>query len=294
MAKKLTYVDLFCGAGGFAYGFDSAGFKNVFSIDFDKNFSKTYRRNFPSHHLIERDISLLSKKEIKKIIGNTQIDVVIGGPPCQGFSIAGNIGRRFLDDERNKLFNEFVRVVSVIKPRFFVMENVARLFTHNKGKTKEEIISSFNKIGYDVECTILNSADFGVPQLRRRVIFFGKPRTSDSSISFPKKNMEKYKNTKEAIGDLAPLEAGQSSDKFFNHVAMKHSEQMLKKMKFVSEGGNRREIPHKIRPKKGDVRKYIRYNSSMASITVTGDMRKFFIFRRNGHSHERISEVAVL
>lgn len=99
--------------------------------------------------------------------------MIIGGPPCQGFSIAGNIGRKFVDDPRNRLFKEFVRFVKVIKPKFFVMENVARLYNHNKGKTRQEIITDFENLGYKVACKILNSADYGVPQVRKRVIFIG-------------------------------------------------------------------------------------------------------------------------
>jgi DNA (cytosine-5)-methyltransferase 1 len=97
--------------------------------------------------LIEKDICNVSDNEIKKLIKGEKIDVIIGGPPCQGFSIAGNIGRKFIDDPRNQLFKEFARVVKVVKPTFFVMENVARLYTHNKGETRKEIVSTFKEMG---------------------------------------------------------------------------------------------------------------------------------------------------
>lgn len=280
MSKKPTYIDLFCGAGGLSKGFDNAGFVNIFSIDFDKNFCKTYKRNFPEHYLIEKDISLLSKKEIKKIIKNNKVDVIVGGPPCQGFSIAGNIGRKFLDDDRNKLFNEFVRIVKIVNPKIFLMENVARLLSHNNGKTIEEITFSFNNIGYDVEYKILNSADYGVPQVRKRILFIGT-KNKNIKISFPEKTMKKYKTVREALQDLPSLKSGKSSNKIPNHEAMKHSVQMLEKMKFVSNGGNRTQIPEAIRPQKGDIRKYIRYNSNTPSITITGDMRKVFHYSQN-------------
>ncbi len=128
-----TVVDLFAGAGGFSLGFEREDFKNLFSVEFNKFASQTYRRNFPSHKLLESDIKQISDETIKSLVQGLFVDVIIGGPPCQGFSLAGNIGRKFIDDERNYLFKEFVRFVEVINPKMFVMENVARLATHNKG-----------------------------------------------------------------------------------------------------------------------------------------------------------------
>ncbi|KGO85980.1 modification methylase [Flavobacterium rivuli WB 3.3-2 = DSM 21788] len=278
MEQNLTYIDLFCGAGGFSLGFEKMGFENLFSLDIEPSFCNTYKANFPSHTLIEKDIFNLANDEIRYILDGKDVDVVIGGPPCQGFSIAGNIGRKFVDDPRNHLFKEFARVVSIVKPKYFVMENVARLYTHNKGETRDEIISVFKELGYQVQCQILNSADFGVPQIRKRVIFIGS-RLSDY-IKFPEKSINKYKTVKDAIDDFPKLESGQLSD-IQNHVAMKHSEQMLTKMSFVNDGGDRYQIPEKLRPLTGDVRKYIRYNSSQPAICITGDMRKVFHYSQN-------------
>jgi DNA (cytosine-5)-methyltransferase 1 len=278
MRKELTYIDLFCGAGGMSLGFDEVGFKQVFSIDKEHSFCSTYRYNFPHHVLIEKDIASLSKSEIFDLTGNMPIDLIIGGPPCQGFSMAGNIGRKFVDDSRNQLFKEFAKVVDIVRPSYFVMENVARLFTHNNGKTKEEIIELFKKMGYNVVCKVVNTADFAVPQVRNRVLFIGN-RLSNN-IYFPEKKVDKYTTVKDAIGYYPNLSSGENST-IPNHVAMKHSEQMLKKMSYVSDGGNRTEIPEIIRPKSGDVRKYIRYDSNLPSVCVTGDMRKIFHYEQN-------------
>ncbi|MBS1760345.1 MAG: DNA (cytosine-5-)-methyltransferase [Bacteroidetes bacterium] len=278
MSNQLTYIDLFSGSGGFSLGFDNKGFQNIFSIDIEPSFCETYKFNFPNHNLIEKDICQLSDEEIKYLKEVDDIDVVIGGPPCQGFSIAGNIGRKFIDDPRNKLFKEFVRVVKVVKPKFFVMENVARLYNHNKGETRKEIINDFEKLGYKVECKILNSADYGVPQIRKRVIFIGT--VYNQKIEFPKKTTDKYLTVKEAIYNYPILSAGEESI-IPNHVAMAHSNQMLEKMSYISDGGNREEIPLKLRPKSGDVRKYIRYKSDEPSVCVTGDMRKIFHYEQN-------------
>ena len=278
MKTKLKYIDLFSGAGGFSLGFDNKGFQNVFSIDIEPRFCETYKHNFSNHQLIEKDICELSDSKIKYLKEFDEIDVVIGGPPCQGFSIAGNIGRKFVDDPRNRLFKEFVRVVKVIKPKFFVMENVARLFTHNKGETRNEIIQDFEKLGYNVDCKILNSADYGVPQVRKRVIFIGT--STNQKIEFPPKELGNYISVKEALSKYPKLESGEESS-IPNHIAMSHSEQMLNKMSYVSDGGDRNEIPVKIRPTSGDVRKYIKYASDKPSVCVTGDMRKIFHYEQN-------------
>ncbi len=278
MKDKLKYIDLFSGSGGFSLGFDNKGFQNVFSIDIEPSFCDTYKFNFPKHQLVEKDICNLSDSEIFNLKEFEEIDVVIGGPPCQGFSMAGNIGRKFIEDPRNKLFKEFVRVVQVIKPKFFVLENVARLYNHNKGETRKEIIKDFQNIGYKVDCKILNSADYGVPQVRKRVIFIGTKHNQE--IIFPEKSVKEYLTVKDVLDCYPILESGEKST-IPNHIAMNHSKQMLEKMKFVKDGGSREEIPVNIRPKSGDIRKYIRYKSDEPSVCVTGDMRKIFHYEQN-------------
>ena len=215
------------------------------------------------------------------MVKDKTIDVVIGGPPCQGFSMAGNIGRQFIDDPRNHLFKEFVRVVKLVKPKCFVMENVARLYTRLKGKTRKEIIKNFEDLGYVVEARIVCAADYGVPQIRNRVLFIGKHTDNIMyKIQFPKKIIGNPPSIKDAIDKYPPLNSGESSD-IPNHEAMTHTPQMLKKMSYVKDGGNRYDIPEAIRPQKGDVRKYIRYDSSRPSICITGDMRKVFHYNQN-------------
>ena len=276
--NKYKYIDLFAGAGGMSLGFDEAKFENVLAVEYDECFAETYRFNFPKHNLKIADIKSISNEEIKKIVGNKKIDVIIGGPPCQGFSIAGKIGRNFIDDERNRLFKEFVRFVEVIKPRIFVMENVAALKTHNKGKTIEEIVKEFERVGYTVKYDVLNAVNYGVPQQRRRIFIIGT-LNKENKFNFPKK-VTKQITIAEALKDLPELKSGESSD-IPNHNAMNHSKQMLEKMSYVKDGGDRNDIPEDIRPKSGDIRKYIRYNSNEPSICITGDMRKVFHFNQN-------------
>ena len=279
--KKYTYVDLFSGAGGFSLGFEWAGFKNIFSVEYDHEICKTYRHNFPDHQLIECDITQLNDETILNLVKNKPVDVVIGGPPCQGFSMAGNIGRTFTDDPRNHLFKEFVRVVSLVRPKCFVMENVARLYTRLKGETREEIIRNFEALGYVVKAGIVCAADYGVPQYRNRVLFIGKLSDDDMvQIPFPSKIKNATPTIKDAIDKYPPLISGESSN-IPNHEAMVHSSQMLEKMSYVKDGGNREDIPENIRPLKGDIRKYIRYDSTKPSICITGDMRKVFHYNQN-------------
>lgn len=278
MEVSLNYIDLFSGAGGFSLGFDRQGFKNIFAIDKESNFCKTYRHNFEKHLLLEKDICQLSEEEIRYHLKEQKVDVIIGGPPCQGFSMAGHIGRKFIDDPRNRLFKEFVRLVKIVKPRFFVMENVARLYNYRNGQLRQIIIKDFNSLGYKVDCRILNSADYGVPQIRSRAIFIGS--IYDKDIIFPEKEVQTYKTIKQALSKFPKIESGESSE-IPNHVAMSHSKQMLEKMSYISDGGSREQIPEEIRPTSGDIRKYIKYASDKPSVCVTGDMRKIFHYEQN-------------
>lgn len=276
-----NYIDLFCGAGGLSLGFENAGFENVFAVEMNPNFAKTYLRNFSGHNLIVDDIRNIDNNTIKKLVENNEVDVIIGGPPCQGFSIAGNIGRTFIDDERNRLFKEFVRFVTCIQPKMFVMENVATMATHLKGKTINTIVDAFKRAGcgYKVKYKVLNSVNHGVAQERRRIVVVGIRSDIDSSFLYPKEHKELL-TIKDVIDDLPKLISGQESN-IPNHIAMKHSIQMLKKMNYVKDGGNRMDIPEELRPKSGDIRKYIRYDSTKPSICITGDMRKVFHYEQN-------------
>lgn len=275
--KKYTMIDLFSGAGGMSLGFEKAGFQTLFAVEFDEQFANTYKNNFDKTPVIKKNIKELDNTEITELLKDTKVDLIIGGPPCQGFSIAGHIGRKFLDDERNQLFKEFLRFVNFIKPKIFVMENVASLATHNKGKTLEEIKAEINSIGYDITYDVLNSVHYGVPQERRRIFIIGTK--GENSFDFPSKS-EKIYTVKDAIGDLPPLKSGEPSS-FPNHNSMNHTKQMLDKMSYIKDGSTRNDIPFDLRPRTGDIRKYIRYNSQKPSYCVTGDMRKIFHYSQN-------------
>lgn len=210
--EKPIVIDLFCGAGGMSEGFRQAGFNVVCGIDFDKDACQTHRTNFPEAATIEGDITQLSIEDIEQAMNYSRdsVDVVIGGFPCQGFSMAG---KRWVDDPRNQLFREFVRVVDGFQPSVFVAENVVGLVSMAEGQFVREIKESFNAIGYEVEVKILNSDDYGVPQRRRRAIFIGNRVGVPITFPLPTHSkdgldLKSFVTVGEAIDDLPLLVEG--------------------------------------------------------------------------------------
>ena len=208
--KKLKILSLFAGAGGMDLGFKNAGFDVIWANDFDPDSVKTYKRNFGDHIVLG---------DIEKIRTNNMPDnpdVVIGGFPCQGFSIA-NLGRS-VDDSRNKLYKQMLRVIRAKKPKYFVAENVEGILTLGKGAVIQKILKDFKSIGYKVDYKLLNAADYGVPQARKRVFIIGnrlgldnpyptqthQTPTKRKDILFDSQ-LENYVTTKEAIGFLSKV-----------------------------------------------------------------------------------------
>lgn len=198
-------LDLFCGAGGLSLGFEWAGYKVVAANDNFKQACDTFRFNNSDTTFLEGDItSNLIKKELISISKQRGVDIVVGGPPCQGFS---NAGKRMIDDPRNSLYKEFVTIVKTIKPKVFVLENVEGIMTINDGKTFEEIKSNFSDLGYNVAGHKMHAVNFGVPQKRKRVIIIGVVK-GDPEKCFPEpiiKDEKKYITVNNAIGDLPDI-----------------------------------------------------------------------------------------
>ena len=261
----MNVIDLFSGCGGLGLGFKWAGFNTVLASDVDENCEKTYTYNFKDVPFIREDLGKISSKQIKKIV-NVNIDVVIGGPPCQGFSLANKNRNKVKDDPRNELFYEFVRVVKDLQPKAFVMENVRGLLSMKKGQViklmKEEFENS--GIGYNVEFKILLASDYGVPQNRQRVIMIGIRKDLGQFPEFPEKSYVRPLTVWEAISDLPQIHSSQGEEKMtyktkpqneyqefvrensvsvYNHIAMKHTQRLIDRFKVIKAGQSLAHVP---------------------------------------------------
>lgn len=196
---ELNAIDLFCGCGGLSYGFERAGYNILLGIDNDKKALETFELNHKGSKSICGDITEVTyEKDIKPLIGDKKIDVIIGGPPCQGMSLSGP--RKF-DDPRNKLYLSYIRLVDEIRPRAFVIENVPGLVGLFGGQIKDSIISKFTEMGYSIQYRIMCAADYGVPQNRRRVVFVG---LQEGEFEYPEP-VKEVVTCSMALSDLPPL-----------------------------------------------------------------------------------------
>ena len=197
--NSYNVIDLFSGAGGMGLGFKEAGFNIIVANDIFKEAATTYRHNHPATPFIEGSITDLSiKNEIISTAKGKSVDVVIGGPPCQGFSLAG---KRLSDDPRNFLYKEFVEIVEILSPQLFVMENVPGILSSNKGKTFESIKKEFSLLGYNVEAQQLMASDYGIPQKRKRVFIVGL-KGNNPNFNPPKCTNENYTTVHDALSDI--------------------------------------------------------------------------------------------
>ncbi len=233
--KELFAYSLFSGGGGFHIGLKKAGFKVLVANDIEPTAEETHKKNWPKTPFLCKDIRLVSGKELLKLAGGIKPDFIFGGPPCQGFS---TLGAKLSSDPRNNLFNHFVRVVEELGPKCFLFENVKSLTTMYNGQYKEYIIKQFEEIGYSVSCKILNAADYGVPQHRHRVFFFGTKLKQHFDFPAPlfgpkSEGSKPYKTLGEAIMDLAKLKEKDIP----NHIALEHSEIVVSRYKLIKEGG---------------------------------------------------------
>jgi DNA (cytosine-5)-methyltransferase 1 len=172
--SQMTFVDLFCGAGGLSRGLEMAGLQGICGLDFFKEAGMTYQRNF-HHPFVYGDITLQESKDkfyetVKKQLNGRKLNVVAGGFPCQGFSMAGN---RIVDDPRNSLYKEMLEIVKNLQPDFVICENVKGLRSMLGGAVERKIIEDYKAIGYEMNVTTLCAADYYTPQKRERVIFIG-------------------------------------------------------------------------------------------------------------------------
>lgn len=230
-----NFIDLFSGAGGLSCGLVMAGWTPIGSVEIMEQAVSTYKYNFVDKKGFEENVETQDiresdvKRHLYDSVWGKNIDLIVGGFPCQGFSMAGN---RIVTDKRNTLYLDMLEIVDHLRPKVVVMENVPGLRSMLGGKVEEKIINDFENIGYKINVTVLNAADYYTPQTRKRVIFIGNRIGVDNYHPKPILTPDKYVTTKEAIEDLMT----HKEDSLFNHVPTTHSKEMQKKLLNVKEG----------------------------------------------------------
>lgn len=302
--KEYNVLDLFCGCGGLSRGFIDAGFTVKLGVDFDDMALKTFAYNHEDAKAMKLDLFDLDNVEVIKQFfedNNYRVDVLVGGPPCQGFSLAGP---RQIDDSRNKLYRAMVKTARVLRPRAVVLENVPGMIQLHGGLVKDKIINDFTQLGYKMgEPQILYAPDYGIPQTRKRVVFVGL-LNSNEFYEYPKPTVkpEDYVTCAEAIGDLPALidEVGsdiqeypcapqspyqkymrEGSKAIYNHQGTIHDPKTKKFIAMIPEGKNYKSLPKEYE----GIYKYhealTRYHSQKPSPTINTGHRSHFHYKWN-------------
>ena len=293
-SKKLKVIDLFCGVGGLSYGFaHDPHFEIVAANEILPNMAKAYALNHPTVRVYAEDAKDFNAGRIQNDLGIKpgEIDIIVGGPPCQAYS---TIGKRRKNDPRGKLFNEYYRLLKEFSPKFFLFENVRGLVSMNGGKLIKDIINLFESIGYRVQCEILNAADYGVPQIRERVILVGS-RLKDS-FQYPQptygEGLKPHLTIAEAISDLPFTKSGDESfeyaskpvnefqkimrknapSRLMDHNSPNNNPKLVKIMELLPDGGTPEDLPKELRPTSGYANTYCRLWWNRPSTTITRNL----------------------
>ena len=288
--KKITAIDLFCGAGGFSLGLQQAGVEILAGFDKCQDSLDSFTFNHKESLVINSDLS----KDIHDLNQFSGIDLVIGGPPCQGFSISG---KRNPNDIRNSLYKIYTKTLYSLKPKVFIMENVPNLLSMDSGRFKEEIINELGSIGYEITYKVLLASDFGVPQNRRRVFLVG---TREKSYKFREhKIISSQITTEQAISDLPQysLEDGskylskpkcnyqksmrKNSIGVWNHQITQLTQKTIDTIALVPDGGNYKDLPKKLQNTRKVNIAWTRYSSNKPSFTIDTGHRHHFHYKYN-------------
>ncbi len=292
-SRNLTYVDLFAGAGGLSLGLENAGFESVHAVEVDDDARATYARNRKGVEAddLTQDIRDVDTTEIPDIVGHDSVDLVAGGPPCQGFSeVVSPDG----SDDRNHLFTYFIQWVNELQPKAALFENVRGMENTADGKFLDAVKESFDNIGYEVTPNVVTASDFGVPQHRRRLIVLAfRDDAPDHSIDGFKLDPVETPGVIDGIGDLPEVAAGEEvteydekpetvlqrdlrgdNTKLTLHEAANHSDDMVEMVSHISDGGNRTEIPEELQPSSGYHNSYSRLDSQEPAVAITSNMSK--------------------
>lgn len=301
--EKLNVVDLFSGAGGLSRGFMDAGFNVVLGIDFDDAALKTFKENHGSAEIMKLD--LFDHDNLKQITNylenkNITMDVLVGGPPCQGYSLAGP---RNENDNRNTLYEAMVKLARMVKPKVVILENVPGLLTLFEGKGAQRIVDDFSELGYVMEKKMLYAPDYGVPQIRKRVFFVGV-LSELGKFEYPTPFVEPkdYITCEDAISDLPSLEDDIGSEvaeyevgsltmyqeimrynaeNLYNHLGTQHEEKTVKLISMVPEGKNFRALPDPYNTMFKYNEALTRYHSKKPSLTINTGHRSHFHYKWN-------------
>ena len=294
MENVLNCIDLFCGCGGLSLGFEKAGINVLVGIDAWQDAITTFNYNHKNSKGICADLSTLEPSEIEKELNGKSVDLIIGGPPCQGFSVAG---KRIVDDVRNKLYKNFVRFVEYYKPKAFMMENVPNILSIGGGIVRDSIVKDFSDLGYKVVYQVLTASNYGTPQNRKRAVFVGF--TNGFEFKFPERTVEKLITSSEALSDLPEnsLEDGTSylvapncdyqklmrcnSDKVYNHQITEHNERTKEIIALVPDGGNYKNLPEELQQTRKVHIAWTRLNSQKPSFTIDTGHRHHFHYKWN-------------
>ena len=292
--KQINVIDLFCGCGGLSLGFEQAGYNVLLGIDNWEDALVTFRANHRNGETLCADLMRLNPADVSEKIGNQEVDLIIGGPPCQGFSVAG---KRIIDDDRNKLYKSFVKMVGYFKPKAFVLENVPNILTIGDGIIKREIIADFEALGYKVVNKVLLASDYGVPQNRRRAIFVGL--LGGEEFEYPRPTIIQRVTTEQALSDL-PENSLHDGDKYpikplseyqktiregskgvYNHDITIHTEQTRRIIAMVPDGGNYKSLPEELQQTRKVHIAWTRLNSNAPSITIDTGHNHHFHYKYN-------------
>jgi DNA (cytosine-5)-methyltransferase 1 len=264
--KKYKALDLFCGCGGISYGFEMAGYEIIGGIDFNKDATDTFKRNFPAATVVCTDITTISNEEIHN--NYSGVDVIIGGPPCQGFSTA-NRHQKETDDPRNKLFFEYIRFVKELKPKFVLIENVRGILTRDNGYAKERITTLLKELNYELRMQVLDASDYGVPQCRKRAIMVGiRQDFLEQAFDFDRLKTSARTTVAEAISDLYGEEKDllnkrrkqpkatcayqeylkEGSEYVYDHEIRYPADKVQERISHVPQGGNWQDVPEHLWP----------------------------------------------
>jgi len=297
---KPTVIDLFSGCGGLSFGMQKAGFEVLLGIDNWSDALETFAKNHTGAKIFLADLAKIKPAQVSEKFGikKGDVDVVIGGPPCQGFSISG---KRDPGDPRNGLYKAFVDFVGYFQPKAFLMENVPNLVSMDNGRIKDKIIQDFSRCGYKVGYSILKASDFGVPQNRRRVFFVGLK--NGGVFNFPigdfGSKLNPYVTTKEAINDLPRNSVSDSSaystpplsnfQKFarsgsagiYNHETIEHKKDTERIIAMVPDGGNYKDLPKELQSTRKVNIAWTRLNSKKPSFTIDTGHNHIFHYKFN-------------